>query len=242
MAQSSTLHSATRSPDDAGRYVATSPASGEVQLELLRLEGCVPDSSVLEVGCGCLHAGVPLISYLRRGNYVGIEPNTWLLDAARRSVRTRWLLARKRPTFIARTDFDAGSLRRTFDFVLAHSILSHCAFWQLEEFVRNVARVLRPRGRIVASIRLAEGNPYGSTGTPDGQDSRDEEWQYPGVAWFRLVTVRETAARHGLTVQVKPEYTERLIARAARDPRLARAVALVERLDGPVEQRAHRAA
>jgi hypothetical protein len=26
----------------------------------------------------------------------------------------------------------------------------------------------------VASLRLAEGNPYGSAGTPDKRDSRDE--------------------------------------------------------------------
>ena len=156
---------------------------------------------MLEIGCGCLSAGVALIAYLDAGNYVGIEPNTWLLDAARTSRRTRWLLARKRATFLARTDFDASGLGRRFDYVLAHSILSHCAHWQLEQFVANVARVLRPSGRVVASIRLADA------------DSRHDEWQYPGVSWFSLATVEETAARHGLRVRVEPSYTERLVAR-----------------------------
>ena len=155
--------------------------------------------------------------HLARRHYVGIEPNRWLLDAAMTDWRVRWLVATKRPTFLERTDFDAGGLGRTFDYVLTHSVLSHCAHRQLEEFVRNVARVLRSQGRILASIRLAEGNAYGSPGTPDGDDSMAEEWQYPDVSWFRFDTVERTAAKHGLTVVVKPEYTERFVSRRPRE-------------------------
>ena len=202
---------------EARQYVSTDAVSGELQLELSKLEGCVPDSSVLEVGCGCLNAGLPLIAYLRRDRYVGIEPNRWLVNAALSSWRARWLVATKRPQFLERTDFDATSLGRTYDFVLSHSILSHCAHRQLEEFITNVARVLRPAGRILASIRLAEGNAYGSQGSPDKADSRDEEWRYPDVTWFTLETVEETAARHGLTATVKPEYTELYVSRRPRE-------------------------
>jgi SAM-dependent methyltransferase len=197
----------------ASRYVASSRAGGEVQLELLKREGCTPRSAVLEVGCGCLSAGAPVMAYLRRGNYVGIEPNRWLLDAGLTDWRTRLLARRRRPTFLAVTDFDARPLGRTYDYVLSHSVLSHCAHWQLEQFVSNVARVLRPGGRILASVRLAEGNAYGSSGTPDKDDSRHGEWQYPDVSWFKLSTVQETAQRHGLRVTVKPQYTELYVAR-----------------------------
>ena len=202
-----------RRVDAASRYVATSRTSGELQLELLKREGCRPESSVLEVGCGCLNAGVPVMAYLDRGRYVGIEPNRWLLDTAFSDWRVRLLAVRKRPTFLERDDFDASVLGRAFDYVLSHSVLSHCAHRQLEQFLANTARVLAPAGRIVASIRLAEGNDYGSSGTPDGRDSMHEEWQYPGVSWFARATVEETAARHGLAVTVKPEYTELFVSR-----------------------------
>lgn len=198
---------------DAQRYVATSRASGELQLEFLKREGCTRKSQVLEIGCGCLSAGVPVMRYLQRGHYVGIEPNRWLLDAVLREASVRWLVRWKEPKFLEGSDFDARELGRTYDYVLAHSILSHCAHHQLEKFIRNVSRVLRPQGRIVASIRLAEGNAYGSPGTPDRRDSLDDQWQYPGVSWFRLDTVEKTAAGHGLRVELKPEYTERLIER-----------------------------
>jgi SAM-dependent methyltransferase len=197
----------------ATRYVATSRVSGELQLELLEREGCVRESDVLEVGCGCLNAGVPVMAYLRRGNYVGIEPNRWLLDTAFTDWRVGLLARRKRPTFLAVTDFDARPVGRTYDYVLSHSVLSHCAHWQLEQFLSNVARVVRPGGRIVASIRLAEGNAYGSPGSPGKDDSRYDDWQYPDVSWFKLATVLEAAERHGLALAVKPEYTQLFVTR-----------------------------
>ena len=155
--------------------------------------------------------------YLHRRHYVGIEPNRWLLDAALTQWRVRWLVAQKQPTFLERSDFDARKLGRTYDFVLAHSVLSHCAHQQLHEFIRNVSAVLRPEGRILASIRLAEGNAYGSEGTPDRNDSLDDEWQYPGVTWFRLATVEQAAADFGLCVEVKREYTERFVRRRPKE-------------------------
>jgi hypothetical protein len=73
--------------------------------------------------------------------------------------------------------------------------------------------VLSPGGRTIASIRLAEGNVFGSSGSPDGRDSMHDEWQYPGVSWFTLGTVKRTAKAHGLDVAVKPEYTRLLTSR-----------------------------
>src|SRR5437868_3523477 len=66
----------------AKRYVGTRTISGQIQFEILKRQGCMPDSKVLEIGCGCLNAGIPIIKYLERGNYVGIDPNEWLRQAA----------------------------------------------------------------------------------------------------------------------------------------------------------------
>lgn len=194
--------------EDPNQYVGTNEVSGELQLELLKREGCRPDSKALEVGCGNLHAGVALMRYLEKGNYVGIDPNEWLRQDAMKDHRIRQLVKEKKARFLSVDDFDASRLSVKFDFVLSHSVLSHCAHWQLEIFLRNTSKVLAPRGRIVASIRLAEGNVYGSTGTPDKQDSRHENWEYPGVSWFTLATVAKTAEERGLSSTYVPEYTE----------------------------------
>jgi SAM-dependent methyltransferase len=194
--------------DDPDCYVGTDEVSGRLQFELLRREGCRPESKVLEIGCGNLHGAVPLIRYLEKGNYVGVDPNEWLREAAMKKRRIRSLVEKKCARFLSVDDFDASELGICFDFVLSHSVLSHSADWQLELFLRNVGKVLAPAGRILASIRLAEGNRYGSTGTPDREDSKHKEWQYPDVTWFKLGTVERTANALGLEIVHAEEYTE----------------------------------
>ena len=191
----------------ARRYVATDEESGRRQLSLLKREGCRPSSTVLEVGCGALHAGIPTIEYLDPGNWVGIDPNRWLIDAALTRPGYSELVETKQASFLTVDNFDASSLGRSFDFVLSHSVLSHAAHWQLPLFLHNVGKVLVPGGRILASIRLAQGNAFGSGGSPDGADSHDAAWVYPGVSWFTLSTVEREARSAGLEVLFKPEYT-----------------------------------
>lgn len=163
---------------------------------------------MLDVGCGCLHAGAHLLAYLERGHFAGIEPNRWLLKAALKSPAVAKLVAEKQPHFLHGREFDASSLGTRFDFVLSHSVLSHAAHWQLEQFLRNTERVLAPGGKICASLRLAEGNAFGSTGHPDGVDSMDEEWQYPGVSFFTWKTIAAAAARVGLVAHNRQDLTE----------------------------------
>ena len=197
-----------RHPLFARRYVDTDEVSGRLQLEILKREGCVPASRVLEVGCGCLHAGIPLMRYLDHSNYVGIDPNEWLVHTAMKKGQVEQLVNDKRARFLHVDTFDASSLGITFDFVLSHSVLSHCAHRQLDQFLQSVATVLAPGGRILASIYLAEGNAYGSDPAPNQEDSRDEEWQYPGISRFKVSTVEDAAARHGLAARKVAEYTE----------------------------------
>jgi len=195
-------------PKDPVEYVGTTKISGEVQFELLKKEGLSPKSTILEIGCGHLHLAVPIVKYLEANNYVGIDPNVWIRKLALKDPAVANLMKEKNVTFLSVDDFDASSTGRVFDYIFSHSILSHAADWQLGLFLQNAKKVLAPGGRILSSIRLAEGNNYGSTGTPDKEDSKDAEWVYPGVSWFTLPRIQREAAKVGLKVQVKPEYTE----------------------------------
>ena len=197
-----------RHPTLARRYVDTDEVSGQLQFEILKRRGCVPSSRVLEVGCGCLNAGRHVIRYLDADNYVGVDPNEWLVQTARGEPDVAQLVAEKRARFVHVDTFDASALGVTFDYVLSHSVLSHCAHWQLDQFLQGVTKVLAPGGRILASIYLAEGNAYGSDPAPNLEDSKDEEWQYPGISRFKRSTVDAAAAKHGLTAANVPEYTE----------------------------------
>ena len=149
------------------------------------------------------------MQYLMPGRYVGIEPNTWLIDAVKEGLPdTVDLIEEKRPLFLDVMDFDASSTGRTFDFVISHSILSHAACWQYPLFLAAVKKVLAPRGVVLASIRLH---------TNDNRiagDSRDQEWVYPDVSFFSWETVRDLAIEHGLLPEWRPDYRELFIERA----------------------------
>src|SRR5262245_52171544 len=48
-------------------------ATARFQLAFLRRMGLRPSHRVLDIGCGPLRGGLPLIRYLDRGRYTGIE-------------------------------------------------------------------------------------------------------------------------------------------------------------------------
>jgi len=202
------LREVRRRLGDPKRYVKTDETSGRLQFELLKREGCTPSSKVLELGCGCLHLATPLVQYLDSESYVGVDPNEWLRKKAYKNEAVKALMVEKKVQFTCADNFDASELGMNFDFAFSHSVLSHVAHWQLKQFIENVSCVLVPQGKILSSIRLADGNAFGSTGTPDGKDSMHQEWQYPGVSWFTMETVQEFSSQHGLEATRKPEYTE----------------------------------
>lgn len=194
-------------------YVATDEVSGQIQFDILKREGLTPQSTLLEIGCGCLNAGVRFIQFLDRGNYVGVDPNPWLREAAIKKSEVCRLLKAKRPTFLSNEHFDASELGRKFDFIFSHSILSHAAHHQLDEYLKNTAAMLTNDGISLASIRLAEGNKWGSDGSPHGKDTMDDDWVYPGVSFFTVPTIKSTANRYDFSAEIKPELTEFYVAR-----------------------------
>lgn len=202
---------------EAQAYVGTDYGCGLMQLRLAQQEGLLPTDNVLEIGCGCLSAGAHILNFLNGGTYVGIEPNRWLVDAGLENELTRQRVQETGSTFLDVSDFDASPLQRKFDFVLSHSVLSHCANWQVPQFIANAAKVLSDRGRILASFRMAEGNPYGSSGSDGRQDSTVTEWQYPGIAWYRQHTICACAFRCGLIALLRPEHTRTLTAVVPKD-------------------------
>jgi spermidine synthase len=177
--------------------------AGICQLELLKRNNLRPHHHVLEIGCGALAAGRPLIQFLNADRYVGIEPNGWLVDAAYQHFpdMPEWFLD-KRPVFLSGADFDASAAGRRFDFVLSHSVLSHAAHWQLAIFLKNVAMALSPYGAAIVSLRMRN---EGGTLMPD---SLHESWQYPGVSYFALETMQAEAQNVGLEAEHMPAYRE----------------------------------
>lgn len=178
---------------------------GLMTRELLRTIGCQSEHRVLELGCGALSAGEPLIRYLNKGGYVGIEPNGWLVEAAIHDLELGQLVHDKDASFLWRSDFDASELGGTFDFAVAHSVLSHAAAWQFPMMLRNVRLSLSKDGKILASLRLGP------------NDSNAVEWAYPHNTYFTPKTVRVTARACGFKAYFKRDFRRRMVEVAPND-------------------------
>lgn len=194
---------------DAVGYVSTTPEEGLAQLALLIGRGCKPHHFVLEIGCGALVAGFPIMQYLNVGGYAGVDPNEWLREASQGLPEVEAVVRRKIPSLYTRSDFRTDDGWK-FNFIVSHSILSHASDRQLTEFFAAAADQLADGGELLASIRLADGNEFGSPGS--AQHGADfAEWQYPGVSWFTREEVVERARRAGLSVEVSPALTRTIM-------------------------------
>lgn len=59
------------------------------QFDFLVCRGLVPDDHLLDLGCGTLRGGIPLIAYLDPGHYTGIDVRSEAIDEGRLEL-ARW--------------------------------------------------------------------------------------------------------------------------------------------------------
>jgi hypothetical protein len=118
--------------EEAMDYVGTTPTSGLAQLALLHAVGFDPKQGVLEIGCGALHLAKPLLM-TPDIRYVGIDPNEWLREAALEE-----MYVPDGTRFYSRDDFYGWDLNGRASIAFAHSVLTHCSFNQLHEFMQAI--------------------------------------------------------------------------------------------------------
>jgi len=193
-------------------FVGTTRESGQTQLEILKKIGLLPEDKLIEFGCGALNGSQPIFEYLRKKNYTGVDPNLWLRNLRTvKSFKTLVSRVSRRPRFLTNSTFDAPrDSFGTFNFVFAHSVLSHCCLEQVKEFFRKSRLCLKDGGLIVASWRDAEGNAFGSTGSPGGLDSAEASWVYPGVTYFAKSTLKQIAEENDFSIEFRPDITDLL--------------------------------
>jgi 2-polyprenyl-3-methyl-5-hydroxy-6-metoxy-1,4-benzoquinol methylase len=185
----------------AVRYVGTEVKEGISQLAILIYEKCKPSHKVLEIGCGALSAGYPIMQYLDKGNYYGIDPNQWLLDDIMESPEVLQTVKDKDAHFAYNAEFDASEFGVKFDYIISHSILSHAAHWQWPLFLTNVDKCVKKGTKILFSLYFNEGNINGARKYA-GTELDFEEWVYPAASFFRKSTIVDLAESHGYKVTI----------------------------------------
>ena len=120
---------------------------------------------MLDLGCGTLRGGLPLIAYLSAGNYTGIDVRAEIIEEALRELEEARL--EERYPRISHVDSLAElDLRAMYDFIWAFSVLMHLEDPDLEAAFAFAARHLRASGCFYANVHLGDGRLGAWAGFP----------------------------------------------------------------------------
>lgn len=174
----------------AQRHALVGPAhvwelKRDFQIAFLRSVGLAPQHRLLDLGCGTLRGGIPLIAYLEPGHYTGLELRADVLEEGRRELAEAGLEDR-RPDLRVCGDLAALELRRQFDLVWAFSVLIHMSDAIAGTALAFVSRHLAPSGAFYANVNLG--------------DAAERRWQGFPVVSRRFAFYEQLALRAGLRV------------------------------------------
>jgi SAM-dependent methyltransferase len=165
------------------------------QFDFLQRMGLERGHRLLDLGCGTLRGGLPLIEFLEPGHYTGVEVRAEVLAEARAELAEAGL-AHKAPALLHATDLGALELPERFDVVWAFSVLIHMDDATLARALLCVARHLAPDGSFHANVRLAVRLAQGRV-----DEEPVQHWEGFPVVTRTLDFYRAAGARHGLVLR-----------------------------------------
>jgi SAM-dependent methyltransferase len=195
-------------------------ACDAVKTELLT-RGLQPQHRLLDIGSGIGNLAIALLDYLR-GGYDGVEIHREAVAWCQHAITPRHPSFRfhradlSNSAYNPRGSAQASGYRfafpdRSFDYVYLGSVFTHMPVEEVEQYVREIARVLAPGGTCIASFFLldadsrrgiAGGSSFMRFGDEDPSGRyRLHDAAVPGAAIaIDAVWVRELFAREGLTI------------------------------------------
>ncbi|MHC4824116.1 MAG: class I SAM-dependent methyltransferase [Planctomycetota bacterium] len=152
---------------------------------LLTCLGLRQDQRVLDIGCGSLRIGRLLIPYLNKGNYVGVEPNEWLVQDGICNEIGEDQIRLKEPRFSFRTDLEEFTEPLHCDFAFAQSIFSHCGLDLIRAWLQQARPHLKQTGALLGTFLVGD------------EDFEGSGWVYPECVEFRAETIAGLAEECG---------------------------------------------
>lgn len=154
---------------------------------LLTCIGLRQHHRVLDIGCGSLRVGRLLIPYLNERNYIGVEPNKWLVHDGIQNEIGQDLLRIKSPVFSFNDSLAAFTQPLDLDYCVAQSIFSHCGQDLIRTWLSQVALHLNEKGALLATFIRGEHDFTGSG------------WVYPDCVAYKPEALEKIAAECDLT-------------------------------------------
>ena len=126
------------------------------QIDFLQRMGLAKQHQLLDLGCGTLRGGLPLINYLSAGNYTGIDVRAEIIEEALRELEEAGLEQRY-PRISCVDSLAELDLRASYDYIWAFGVLMHLEDADLESALAFAARHLRADGQFYANVHLGDG-------------------------------------------------------------------------------------
>jgi SAM-dependent methyltransferase len=164
----------------------------EFQIQFLKQVGLKPEHYLLDLGCGTLRGGIPIIEYLEKGHYFGVEVDQEVLDEGRLELQEAKLVD-KEPTLILETDVSSLNLNQEFDYIWAFAVLPHVEDKTLHGIMSFIRRHLKDDGCFYGTVR------YGSQ--PDTVMDQFTTGQGILRIYRSLQFYQEVGSQHGLRVE-----------------------------------------
>lgn len=158
----------------------------DFQIDFLRHVGLKPKHFLIDIGCGTLRGGIPIIHYLEDGHYFGIELRPHVLAEGEKEL-SELGLSSKRPTLILSDDIGSVKLSREFDYIWAFSVLIHMTDDIVDDCLGFAARHLRSDSYFYANVNVGV--------KPSGK------WQSFPVLWRPLEFYEAIGRKHDLRVE-----------------------------------------
>lgn len=159
----------------------------EFQIAFLKSAGLAPAHHLMDLGCGTLRGGVPIIEYLDAGHYTGIDVREEVIAEARKEVEEAGVGA-KAPNLLVASSLADVSLTQKFEVIWAFSVLIHMSDTVLADALSCVRRHMAPDGSFYANVNLGDRTPGA--------------WQGFPVVWRPLKSYQRACAEAGLEVEV----------------------------------------
>ncbi len=158
----------------------------DFQIGFLKKERLKPEDSLLDIGCGTLRGGIPIIEYLETGHYYGIEARSETLEEGRKELVEAGL-EHKSPVLVSSPDILKVNIEKRFEFIWSFSTLIHMTDSILSDTIKFVGAHLLETGVFYANVNI---------GT-----SAERTWQGFPVVWRPIAFYQEACAAHGLALE-----------------------------------------
>lgn len=130
------------------------------QIAFLKSRGLVEQHRVLDIGCGTLRGGIPIIRYLETGSYCGLDVRERVLEEGRQEIEENGL-GHKKPLLMTIEQAKAGIEGRGFDWIWVFNVMIHMHDPILRETMSLIAQNLAPDGTCYASVNLGKNSTRG---------------------------------------------------------------------------------